>query len=888
MTVLNTVQDKISPLIQEQFPDVYKEDGNLMTLFVKAYYEFLEQSDKPLGQSRDLASQLDVDQTTTAFLEHFRKTYLFSIPMTMTVDAPYVIKHILDLYRSKGSRRALELFFKLIYGKSADLYIPNEHLAKASDATFVTPRYIEIFADSTVIQAFLGNKIEGQLSGATAFVTSIVDTSVQGKALQIVYLESLVGEFIRNELVFDPTGIHFARTNGSLSAVTITDGGNSYSVGQELIVKSQSNTSTVGKIRVTETADGTGVPALVLQVGGSGYSSNNALSNVIVSNTILQVNNISNTDVSAYAGANTIPANTFQIFENVFAPRVEVTYTSTDNIFASTANTSSFVQGINSTAGVIANGHIAINDAVDGATNGTLLIYETSGSFAADNGVVKLKFGGDADVNSDFGTFTNVYSTGRFIGKRANNIGITDNNMVFPVEPQGFIKGEVTNTYADIVANRSGLNANVLINAVGNAVATNVYTDFISFQNSGNVLSIDLIINGSNSNVAAAGYGFSKDTSAGIDNVIDKALKFETSELLGEVTSLTVVSSGNSFTADPIVMTQNRFVDSFFPKDVEITYLNRAGDTPAVGDMYRQYFAHDTRTLTFSTNTANQFSVGEGLKQVINSSTNTFMQIRSITNTTHMVVGGLYTSNTTAGAERLIGDNATINTSINITGLLSGATINTVTASSNTSENTVAVGKVLVSNTSNNYLKIRMHSIEHDFKVSTTTSERLQSNNNNKSFQINTLDEDTNNYNRFVKAGVNANTFANVTIGTGLIQSAEVVTSGLGFKDGEILDFTLGSNAQAVVGTAVANGTGIGVGYVKLDSGVLGEEFFVHDNHFFQQFSYEVLSEFELNKYERILKEVIHTAGYKLFGRPVVESFNNTAISVANSAVSQA
>jgi len=48
------------------------------------------------------------------------------------------------------------------------------------------------------------------------------------------------------------------------------------------------------------------------------------------------------------------------------------------------------------------------------------------------------------------------------------------------------------------------------------------------------------------------------------------------------------------------------------------------------------------------------------------------------------------------------------------------------------------------------------------------------------------------------------------------------------------------------------------------------------------------LSEFELNKYERILKEVVHTAGYKLFGRPVVDTFNNVAISVANSAVSQA
>jgi hypothetical protein len=69
---------------------------------------------------------------------------------------------------------------------------------------------------------------------------------------------------------------------------------------------------------------------------------------------------------------------------------------------------------------------------------------------------------------------------------------------------------------------------------------------------------------------------------------------------------------------------------------------------------------------------------------------------------------------------------------------------------------------------------------------------------------------------------------------------------------------------------------------------VLGEKFSIHDNSFFQQFSYEVLSEFELNKYERILKEVVHTAGYKLFGRPVVDTFNNVAISVANSAVSQA
>ena len=71
MPELNTIQDKISPLIKEQFPDVYKNDGELMTLFVKAYYEYIEQEDEALGLSRNMASEIDVDQATASFLEHF-------------------------------------------------------------------------------------------------------------------------------------------------------------------------------------------------------------------------------------------------------------------------------------------------------------------------------------------------------------------------------------------------------------------------------------------------------------------------------------------------------------------------------------------------------------------------------------------------------------------------------------------------------------------------------------------------------------------------------------------------------------------------------------------------------------------------------------------------
>ena len=68
----------------------------------------------------------------------------------------------------------------------------------------------------------------------------------------------------------------------------------------------------------------------------------------------------------------------------------------------------------------------------------------------------------------------------------------------------------------------------------------------------------------------------------------------------------------------------------------------------------------------------------------------------------------------------------------------------------------------------------------------------------------------------------------------------------------------------------------------------MNDEYYIHDNDFYQTFSYQILSEFELNKYEKIVKDVIHTAGYKLFGKVVVDTFANNESIVTESSVSQA
>jgi hypothetical protein len=48
--------EKISSLVEQQFPAFYNEDGEQFVLFVKAYYEYLEQSGKLSDGIRSLKS----------------------------------------------------------------------------------------------------------------------------------------------------------------------------------------------------------------------------------------------------------------------------------------------------------------------------------------------------------------------------------------------------------------------------------------------------------------------------------------------------------------------------------------------------------------------------------------------------------------------------------------------------------------------------------------------------------------------------------------------------------------------------------------------------------------------------------------------------------------
>ena len=124
------INDKISIFVKDHFPQFYREDGLMFQKFVEAYYEYLEQTGESLDYARNLVEYQDIDQTTSEFLDQFKKLYLKQLPGLIKSDDRLTIKHILDFYRAKGSRNSAEGFFRGFFGIEAEIEYPKDKLPR--------------------------------------------------------------------------------------------------------------------------------------------------------------------------------------------------------------------------------------------------------------------------------------------------------------------------------------------------------------------------------------------------------------------------------------------------------------------------------------------------------------------------------------------------------------------------------------------------------------------------------------------------------------------------------------------------------------------------------------------------------------------------------------
>ena len=296
----------ISFHIERQFPAIYREDGQELVQFVKEYYKFLEtNTSQSLYNGRRIYEYRDIDTTLERMLLFFKNKYLADLIFDDTTIR-IIVKNILGLYRRKGTKDGLTLFFQLFYNETIKVYNPSRDMLRPSDSEWKKGRYLQMFPNDGIFtstrnslqytyQDIIGKTIIGEASEAKAVVDKINLIILNNSIVPIVFINDITGNFIGLEgivSVINGIPVKFGTIDGSLSSIAIDNnfrGTLNNNIGDIVTFKSVSD-SIGGRGLVTNvTTEFTGVVSYEVADGGWGYSVDST--KLLVSNQVIFMDN---------------------------------------------------------------------------------------------------------------------------------------------------------------------------------------------------------------------------------------------------------------------------------------------------------------------------------------------------------------------------------------------------------------------------------------------------------------------------------------------------------------------------------------------------------------------------------------------------------------------
>ena len=286
--------------IPDQFPQVYREEAPEFVEFVKSYYEHLESV-----LQLDYFKITDIDTSYTEFLKYFQRTHLKDLDIEFIGNQRLITKHIHDLYIRKGTEEGLRLLFKLFFRENIELFYPSVSLLTPSSSEYFNNSYIEMESVQAPQEYDLqrGMRIQGQTTGATAYVEEVVFKNFDGVLSPLVFLSNRRGEFTVDDvlIVLDDEG-EFLRYSsqkiqGSMSEIvfdTVNQSSPNNEIGDEydvVTVDVLKKPGRYGRVMAQEvTQASAGSISLNIQERGYGYTIPSVVTKGIITEPIFAVN----------------------------------------------------------------------------------------------------------------------------------------------------------------------------------------------------------------------------------------------------------------------------------------------------------------------------------------------------------------------------------------------------------------------------------------------------------------------------------------------------------------------------------------------------------------------------------------------------------------------
>jgi len=249
----------------------------------------------PVENIQQLLNYSDPDHTISDFLTQMKETFLNSIPTDTddSLSTRKLIKNIKSLYRAKGTAKAHQAFFRILFNQPSEVYTPADDMLRVSDGSWDVRTFIR--CTQTALQSvndpiFLTGQVITQandpssttVNEATAVVENVL--KFQEGSTEIIEIvinnETVSGTFVNGATITGTSNIDSDTIIGvvvsqAVSTTTITNDGSTLTVGDEATISGGAGSG--ARIQVQDIS-GAGVDEVIVNAAGQNYLEGDTLS----------------------------------------------------------------------------------------------------------------------------------------------------------------------------------------------------------------------------------------------------------------------------------------------------------------------------------------------------------------------------------------------------------------------------------------------------------------------------------------------------------------------------------------------------------------------------------------------------------------------------------
>jgi len=248
----------------------------------------------PVENIQQLLNYTDPDHTISDFLNQMKDEFLNTIPRDTddAVSTRKLIKNIKSLYRAKGTAKAHQAFFRILFNEPSEVYTPSDDMLRVSDGSWNVQTFIRctqtalqsvnnpiFLTGQTITQA--NDPSDATVNEATAIVENIL--KFQEGSTQIIEIilntDTVSGTFVNGAEVTGISNVDEDITIGitvsqALSTAVITNNGSTLTVGDEATLTGGAGSG--ARVQVLDIS-GAGVSEVIVNAAGQNFQEGDTL-----------------------------------------------------------------------------------------------------------------------------------------------------------------------------------------------------------------------------------------------------------------------------------------------------------------------------------------------------------------------------------------------------------------------------------------------------------------------------------------------------------------------------------------------------------------------------------------------------------------------------------